>query len=248
MTLLESEIRREAEALGVWYHSIKLTGDYAPPSRMAESQATVWQATRNIRAGINYSGRSVLDLGSLEGMWAFEAEQLGAKIIVASDKFQMCGSEMFDRFCLARFCRQSKVFYVTNADVHCLQSRVASVMRLFDLADKGFDIIQCTGLLYHVQHPLLALQEIRRCSHVGSSLLLETACSNGSDSVAAFNLDGRIYGDPVTYWVPTMRCLMDMLRLSGFAVRESTVVNARTDRVSLVADAVEFEDRERILG
>ena len=44
-----------------------------------------WNNTRKVRDAIDYRDKSVLDLGSWDGMWAFEAEMLGAALTVATD-------------------------------------------------------------------------------------------------------------------------------------------------------------------
>ena len=49
-----------------------------------------WEETsgdniRKVRKRVELNGKTVLDLGSWDGMWAFEAEALGAQLVVATD-------------------------------------------------------------------------------------------------------------------------------------------------------------------
>ena len=242
------ELTDKLATLGEWYGDINL-GEIGvwTPSKMLAGQRTAWDGVRNVRTAIDYAGKSVLDLGSLDGMWAFEAEELGASTVIASDVYQMAGAEMFERFCFAKTCRSSKAAMIPNADIHDLPNRMRSVMRAWGV-QKGFDIIQCLGLLYHIQNPLLGLQQMRRCCAPGAVVLIETACTEETQSALRFNFNKGFYNDEVTYWIPSQSCLMDMLALSGFIVRLHSVSRIRADRVCLIADAGEFTDREERFG
>jgi 2-polyprenyl-3-methyl-5-hydroxy-6-metoxy-1,4-benzoquinol methylase len=101
---------------------------------------------------------------------------------------------------------------------------MATVMRC--LALPGFDIIQCLGLLYHVQNPMLALHQIRRCLAKDGVMLLETACHigdgyDGHSPVMVLNRDPLIYDDCGSYWFPTEECLQQMLTMTGFTMGKS---------------------------
>ena len=65
-----------------WYHKIDLGNGIITPGRDYEK---MWQSTSCVMNNINYEGKRVLDLGSLDGYWAFEAEKRGASTIVATD-------------------------------------------------------------------------------------------------------------------------------------------------------------------
>ena len=247
MTLNPNEIRQRAEAIGPWYHPIKLLPDFTTRTKWGNAQDPVWQATRDVRSRIDYKGKTVLDIASLEGMWAFEAEELGAKTVIASDIYQNGGQDFYERFCFAKFVRNSRVCLLPNIDIHDLQNRLDSIFRAWEIGS-GFDIIQCTGLLYHVQHPLLAIRQMRHCCNVGASLILETACTKANDSTLRFNYDKTVYDDETTYWVPSERCLKEMVALCGFRYQEGSMVRKREDRVAMLAIAEPFEDREKKYG
>lgn len=40
---------------------------------------------RQSRGYIQYGGKRVLDIASFDGMWAFEAEELGVSIVITTD-------------------------------------------------------------------------------------------------------------------------------------------------------------------
>jgi tRNA (mo5U34)-methyltransferase len=45
----------------------------------------LWDNARQARKAVDSTGKTVLDLGSWDGMWAFEAEMLGAAFVFAID-------------------------------------------------------------------------------------------------------------------------------------------------------------------
>lgn len=228
----------EAKAFGKWYHAIKISPEYVTESYMPVFDQ--WASNRKVRAFLDYKNKSVLDLGTMDGMWAFEAEQLGAKHVVAADIWQNCEHGM-QRFLLAREAIQSKVWPITNGDVHCLYDRVADMLKRLQIP--GFDIVQNLGLMYHVQNPMLAFHQVRKCMKIGGQMLLETAFWNTPDPkpMARFNSDLGIYDDNSTYWAMNQPCLYGMLKMCGFYVREntvSTVGDTEFRRMTVICDAI----------
>ena len=65
-----------------WYHKIDLGNGIITPGRAYEK---MWESTSCVMNKINYEEKAVLDLGSLDGYWAFEAEKRGASKIVSTD-------------------------------------------------------------------------------------------------------------------------------------------------------------------
>jgi tRNA (mo5U34)-methyltransferase len=225
MTEEQIEIVKQAEAFGPWYHEIELFPGYCTKSKMTESFPQ-WKQVRWVRERLNYAGKTVLDLGTMDGMWAFEAEALGG-IVTAADIWQNepLGRERFE---FAQRVMGSKVALEPGVNAHELAHQL-----------RTYDIIQCLGLLYHVQNPLLVLHHLAHCLKEGGKLLLETACLpyDHSPPTMRFNSDSGIYCDPTTFWAPNWNCLLAMLQLAGFSVEQESVMRmlSRIDRVCLVA-------------
>jgi hypothetical protein len=76
--LLSDEIGRRR-----WYHTMDLGNGIVTPGR--SDFTPQWDNIRGARDHLDYQGKTVLALGSWDGMWAFEAEALGASLIVATD-------------------------------------------------------------------------------------------------------------------------------------------------------------------
>ena len=227
----------EAKALEPWYHTIAISEDYTTTTRLGAETFKQWENNRAVRSALDYTGKTVLDLGTMDGMWAFEAERLGALKVVATDIWQGFGLETGpQRFDVAHAALKSKVVLKPGGDVHNLHSWLLR-NRLF-----AFDIVQCLGLLYHIQNPILALHQIRKCTNDGGVMLLETAYWNeNSDGPAMrYNSDGGIYCDPCTFWAMNPRCLVDVLQLCGFKARSGALMlgEGKIRRVSVVCDTL----------
>jgi tRNA (mo5U34)-methyltransferase len=112
-------------------------------------------------------------------------------------------------------------------------------MAVWDVASLGerFDLVLFMGVLYHLRHPLLALDLIHE--HVAKDLLIFQSMMRGSNQIAAieedydfnapapFNEPGypkmhfveHSYShDHTNWWVPNRACVEAMLRSSGFAI------------------------------
>jgi SAM-dependent methyltransferase len=207
------EIRNRVGALQ-WYHRIDLGGGIHTPGRPYE---VLWDNIRKVRQNLDYAGKRVLDVASWDGMWAFEAEGLGACDVIASD-IALTGLRQF------LLCRE-----VLGRRV--LPMYGLAVEEIGKLESMGsFDIIQHLGLLYHVEGPTIGLKQCRKVLRDGGSLIMETAIARSAgaksfsedDAFAVFNIGGgdptgcRLYNDRTTWWVPTLKCLEDMLTVCGF--------------------------------
>ena len=116
----------------------------------------------------------VLDIGCAEGFFSFEAERRGATEVVAIDSFP----DSVRRFNICRSALASKATaFLTN--VYELSPRTFGT----------FDLIMFFGVLYHLRHPLLALEKI--FSVASGTMLLQTAnyeeSAVGDLSVAKFH-------------------------------------------------------------
>lgn len=248
-----SEISAEVNRR-TWYHSIELRpGIVTPGLKILEK---LWEMTRQTRQHISYQGKRVLDLASFEGMWAFEAERLGASLVVATD----CFHPLYHNFAFCKDVLNSKVIPFYNTSPYRLWEGL-QVLLMDDgstplpfpqqIPHNQFDIVQHLGLLYHVRDPLWTLSQCRSVIKRGGHLLLETAAildTNESKMVlngSPGNMN-RVYRDDTTWWIPTIPCLLEMLKNSLFEPLPATIRTHfsgeyngyRTGRVSLVAQAV----------
>src|SRR5262249_20239317 len=104
--------------------------------------------------------KTVLDIGAWDGFFSFEFEKRGAKRVLAIDTYAWDHGGL-DSFLFARDHFKSKVEH-QRLDVHDLSPQEVGT----------FDLVFCAGVLYHVRHPLVALEKIR--SVTAGQLILET--------------------------------------------------------------------------
>ena len=181
-----------------WYHRLDL-GDGFVTDGYATGDLTLQSGS----IPEDLTGMRVLDLGTYDGLFAFEAERRGAGEVVAVDRWD--GGSMRG-FLLAR---------------EILGSRVKAVQRdIYTLtADElgTFDLVICCGLLYHLPDPLLALRTIRPLCY--KQLVLETHLDllDVPRPAMAFYPGDELAGDPSNWCGPNPACVEAMLRVAGWA-------------------------------
>jgi tRNA (mo5U34)-methyltransferase len=216
-----------------WYHEIDLGNGVVTPG-VADFRP-IWENIRHARQHLDYRGKAVLDLGSMEGLWAFEAEQLGAQMVVATDCYYEADAgfgSALEKFLLCRAALNSRVIPYYNVSPYRLRERLDLVLDESwpqrPAAERRFDIVQHLGVLYHLRDPLLSLLQARSMLRNGGGLLIETVVVD--DDQASYMLfngvlpeEQRIYQDVTTWWAPTRKCLFEILRASLFAPLPETI-------------------------
>ena len=106
-------------------------------------------------------GKSVLDIGTTNGGAAFVCERRGARRVVAVDIYD----EHWFGFAAIREVLGSSAQHVR-----------ASIYELPEVLGEQFDVVLFWGVLYHLRHPLLALDNVRRLAR--GTVSIETAVSD----------------------------------------------------------------------
>ena len=194
-------LRVEVEKIKWWHpidlgHGIVTPGIDVTPHRLPEIQMPA-----------DLTGKTVLDIGAWDGFFSFEAERRGAARVLATDSFCWGGGGWGtkDGFDLARRARRSKV-----------EDKWIQVLDLSPETVGVFDVVLCLGILYHMKHPLLALERI--ASVTRQQLIMQTQV----DMVAikrpaiAFYPGTELNGDPTNWVGPNPAAVMAMLELVGF--------------------------------
>ena len=202
----EMEIGRRIEAVPYWWHSIKL-GNLVTPGHENESFLPLTPDFQSWIAQVipeDLTGKSVLDIGTWDGYFSFLAEERGASRVVAVDKMA-CRHHVsnLDGFWTAHEILKSRV-QLMQIDVYDI-TRVA----------EDFDVVFFFGVLYHLKHPLLALEKLYE--RTKELLLLETHV-NTSETMSMDFYEGDEYGgDPTNWWGPSVKLVEAMCRVCGFA-------------------------------
>jgi tRNA (mo5U34)-methyltransferase len=185
-----------------WFHRIDLGQGIVTPG-LDDTPAKL----SRLKLPDDLTGKSVLDIGAWDGFFSFEAERRGASRVLAVDSFCWSGEGWGSKagFELARRALNSKV---EDAE-----------MEVLDLAPGTigvFDVVFFFGVLYHMRHPLLALEKVS--SVTKSHLIVETRVDLLSlrAPAMAFYAGDELNHDPTNWWAPNIRGLCDMLRTVGF--------------------------------
>jgi tRNA (mo5U34)-methyltransferase len=216
-----ADIRKRVEALGPWFHNLDLGGvKTAPHHPLGDYPAVKWTRFADALAG-KVAGRTVLDIGCNGGFYSIEMKRRGAARVVAID--------LEDKYLAqARFAAK-----LCGANIEFHRMSVYDVAALREC----FDVVLFMGVLYHLRHPLLALDLISE--HVARDLLVFQSMQRGSTEAAGVQenydfwqaehfdapeypklhfIEQRYAGDPTNWWVPNRACAEAMLRSSGFEI------------------------------
>jgi tRNA (mo5U34)-methyltransferase len=222
-SLTRDEIQQRVRSLGQWFHNMNLRGVWTAPDHFLGDYPYV--KFRNFAHAIpsDLHGKSVLDIGCNAGFYSIEMKRRGADRVVAMD---------FDEQYLA----QAK-FAAEVLDVE-IEYRKLSVYDVAKLSEM-FDVVIFMGVLYHLRHPLLALDLIRE--HVAKDLLVFQSLQRGSNEVEQLEADypfeqrviferpgypkmhfieEKYCDDPTNWWAPNRACSEAMLRSAGFGIIE----------------------------
>jgi tRNA (mo5U34)-methyltransferase len=221
--LTTEEISRRVAELGDWFHNMDLKGVRTAPNHF------LYDYPRNKFSGFAHvvpsdlTGKTVLDIGCNAGFYSLEMKRRGAERVLGVD---------FDD----RYLAQARLAAeVESADI---EFRKLSVYDLAALGER-FDLVIFMGVLYHLRHPLLALDLIHE--HVAKDLLLFQSMQRGSDEVYPVRADYDFaetahFDDPsypkmhfiehqyahdwTNWWAPNAACSAAMLRSAGFQIVE----------------------------
>lgn len=196
-----ARILQRVARLEPWYHSFELA-DWLVTSGAHKSEE-IQRGLDALGFPTDLAGARVLDVGSNAGFYSFLAEQRGARSVL--------GVELDPRYVeQARFVGS---LLGSNAE-----------FRVGDVHEVGpalgtFDVVICSGLLYHVADPtnvLLALASV--CS--GTMLLESEVLVEDELTDCARFVEGTYMGYSSTWWIYGPECLAGMVRAAGFAKAE----------------------------
>src|SRR3954462_14175886 len=222
-----AEIRRRIDALGPWFHNMELAGVETAPNHFLGNYPLVkWRKFADAIPP-DLSGKAVLDIGCNAGFYSIEMKRRGADRVLGID---------FDDAYLAqaRFAAE-----IADCDIEFQKLSVYDVGSLRET----FDIVLFMGVLYHLRHPLLALDLIRE--HVARDLMIFQSMQQGSKDVLEvpedhpFHVPGTnnppaYFDDPAypkmhfierkyandwtNWWAPNKAGSQAMLRAAGFTI------------------------------
>ncbi|WP_174297751.1 TIGR04290 family methyltransferase [Sphingomonas bacterium] len=222
-------LKERVAALAPWFHNIDLgQGVVTAPDHFLGDYPAFKYARFAGAIPADLAGRSVLDIGCNAGFYCVEMKKRGAGRVLGIDSDD-------------RYLAQAKLATDTlgYGDVEFARLSVYDVGSLRE----RFDVVIFMGVLYHLRHPLLALDLIRE--HVAGDAMLFQTMQQGSKATYAapedhpFHMPGtfdppgyfddpayprlhfieRAYaGDWTNWWAPNRAGSEAMLRAAGFTV------------------------------
>jgi tRNA (mo5U34)-methyltransferase len=232
MNLAERSIRPAAdlrlkariEELGPWFHNMSLGGVWTAPDHFLGDYPRNKFERFAAHLPEDLSGKSVLDIGCNAGFYSIEMRRRGAERVLGIDSDE-------------RYLAQAELASETLG-YDGIEFRKLDVYDVGALGER-FDLVIFMGVLYHLRHPLLALDLIHQ--HVAKDMLLFQSMHRGSKHVLPLDEDydfsetelffesgypklhfveHRYAGDWTNWWVPNRACSEAMLRAAGFRIEE----------------------------
>ena len=221
--MTRTEIEKHVADLGEWFQNIDLAGvQTAPGHFLGDYPSLKWRRFQHA-VPADLTGKTVLEIGCNAGFYSIEMKRRGAARVLGIDHDP--GYLAQARFAAA----------VSGLSIEFRE------MDVYDVAKLGakFDIVLFMGVLYHLRHPLLALDLIHE--HVARDMLVFQSMLRGSPEVAPLEPDypfdnadvfdepgypalyfvERLYaGDPTNWWIPNRACVEAMLRSAGFEITD----------------------------
>ncbi len=218
----DHDLRDRIEALGPWFHNINLGGIWTAPDHFLGDYPNVKFQRFAPHLPQDLSGKSVLDIGCNAGFYSMEMKRRGADRVLGLDH---------DDHYLAQARFAAETLGYDN-----IEFRNHSVYDVGSLGET-FDVVIFMGVLYHLRHPLLALDLIHE--HVARDILIFQSMQRGSRQMMEVEEDyefaqtehffesaypklhfiEREYAhDWTNWWAPNRACAEAMLRASGFVI------------------------------
>ena len=230
-------------SLAPWFHNLHLPNGLqtAPEHPLGDFPTVKWRQIAPFIAP-DLTGWQVLDMGCNAGFYSFELARRGAAVTAVD----------IDPHYLAQARWAAREYGLQDR----IEFRQGSVYELAG-AREQFDLVWFLGVLYHLRHPLLALDILHEVTR--RQMVLQTLTMPGEEaletpqSVGLFErewltragwprmafIERALEDDPTNWWAPDPACVEAMIRSAGFRV------SARPGHEIYVCEP---DDREPIVG
>ncbi len=214
-----SSLEERIQDLGPWFHNLRLGPDAtlqtAPQHPLGDFPANFWEFFKHAVPD-DLSGQTVLDIGCNGGFYSFEMKRRGASRVLGLDHDPVYLNQ-------ARFARDQ-----LNIDVEFDQCDVYDIDRF--VHNEQFDYVLFMGVLYHLRHPLYALEKV--ASLVRKRLLFQSMERGAWDTPDVqqdypfaerdvffderfprmYFIEHKYAGDQTNWWIPNPACTQALLR------------------------------------
>lgn len=197
------ELYRQIQNYPYWLHRIPLGEDVFTPG----FKTLDWEA---LELPGQLEGKTFLEVGAADGMYAFEAERRGAESVVATDIWEdsrvdsvrwngvLSRKQSFD------LCRE----YLDSA----VEAKTIPVEELTPDSVGRFDIVLCSDVLMHVSAPYTAIE--RLAGVTADQLIVKAPVTNLLTETPIMEFTKQ-HDDRWNWWLPNLDCLEAMLSVAG---------------------------------
>jgi tRNA (mo5U34)-methyltransferase len=215
----------EIASLAPWFHNLHLPNgaQTAPEHPLGDFPAVKWRQIAPFIAP-DLTGWRVLDIGCNAGFYSFELARRGAEVT---------GLDI-DPHYLAQARWAAREYGLQGS----VEFRQGSVYELAACRER-FDLVWFLGVLYHLRHPLLALDILRGITR--RQMVLQTLTMPGEEplqppeTIGLFQrewlllpgwprmafIEHTLEDDPTNWWAPDRACVEALVRSAGFKVTAS---------------------------
>ena len=179
-----------------WYYGVELLEGLGMKGLFP---ADLPMLPRQMMRRIDLAGAACLDMGTMEGLMPVLMCRGGASRVLAVDASEHC---------------LEKIDAVRH--YHGVDFDFRSVGLMYDLYDKlageSFDLINCSGLLYHVVSPMHVLLGVRPLLKRNGLMIISTNVVISDRHLMEFNDGGRLQEETNTFWYLSVKYFDYMLR------------------------------------
>jgi tRNA (mo5U34)-methyltransferase len=207
----DEQLRKEVERL-TWYHTLELA-----PGVVTQGMFDHRAAVDRYLIPPDLSGLRCLDVGTMDGFWAFEMERRGAKEVIAAD---LSSPDELDwpprwrtRVKPTLDATKEQRFRLAHSALGSRVERIERSVYALD-ADLGqFDLIFCGDLLVHLKDPITAIQRIHAVCRGSAIICSPIKRFRFARRRPLAEFDGL---DEFQWWLLNEPALERMMRAVGF--------------------------------
>ncbi len=189
-----------------WFHSIDFGSGVV--SKGAKTLDVLAREHAALLGGLDFTGKSVLDIGAWDGAFSFAAKRAGASRVVAAD-YLMWNDPFYQGRITFELARKALGLDIEAVEVDVDAVNPARVGR--------FDVVLFLGVFYHLFDAPKLTRQVSACAT--DLLILETH----QDAInvprpAMVMYPGRVLNnDPSNWWGPNPQCVYELLSEAGFS-------------------------------
>jgi tRNA (mo5U34)-methyltransferase len=213
----EEELRQRAEKI-TWYHTFELAPGLVTPG-MFDHRPYL----DHYGLPADLSGKRALDVGAMDGFFAFELERRGAEVVAldlndpsALDWPRHLRDTGVSREAGGFPLADDSAFSIVSDTVGSSVERVP--LNIYDVTQEQlgkFDLVFAGSMHVHLRDPVRALE--RMADVCSGQLVFADAVSRRLDWVPRLKLAEFTGESPwMTWWIPTTRTMVAMTRCAGF--------------------------------